>query len=174
MKRSEADIASRIDRAAASAAFSEFVLTLMRAQDALTRRAEQVMPAGMTVARWQIMKALSLLGGAATVPAIARSLLLSRQAVLKQVDSMRQHELVELCENPSHSRSQIVRMTRRGHAAYAAAAARWLWISMSLEGSVDPAELEQTRQVLDRLVAKLDDGGEPGADEAPRTKDKLG
>jgi hypothetical protein len=28
---------------------------------------------------------------------------------------------------------------------------------MSLEGSVDPAELEKTRLVLDRLVAKLDE-----------------
>jgi DNA-binding MarR family transcriptional regulator len=166
MKRMEAASIARLDRAASSAAFSEFVLTLMRAQDALTRRAEKVLPAGMTVARWQIMKALGLLGGAATVPAIARSLLLSRQAVLKQVDSMRQHQLVELCENPAHSRSPIVRLTRSGHAAYAAASARWLWISMSLEGSVDPAELEQTRQVLDRLVAKLDQD-EPSSDEAP-------
>ena len=170
MKRSDATSMARLDRAASSAAFSEFVMTLMRAQDALSRRAEQVMPAGTTVARWQVMKALSLLGGAATIPAIARSLLLSRQAVLKQVDSMRQHDLVELCENPSHSRSLIVRLTRSGHAAYAAASARWLWISLSLEGSVDPAEIEQTRLVLDRLVARLDQA-EPGADEAPPAKE---
>jgi DNA-binding MarR family transcriptional regulator len=158
MTRRESLAAAQLDRAAASAAFSEFVLTLMRAQDALTRRADQLMPAGTSVARWQIMKALSLLGGAATVPAIARSLALSRQAVLKQVDSMRQHELVELRENPAHSRSRLVRLTRRGHAAYAAAASRWLWISMSLEGGVEAAELEKTRLVLDRLVAKLDEG----------------
>jgi DNA-binding MarR family transcriptional regulator len=110
------------------------------------------------------MKALSRLGGSTTVPAIARELMLTRQAVQKQVDLMRTHELVTLRENPAHRRSPIIALTNKGHMAYVSASKRWFWIARSF-GNDLPAQLDQVREVLEALTAKLAEGAESGEGE---------
>jgi DNA-binding MarR family transcriptional regulator len=161
MKAAEARTGAELERMIGNIAFPEFVVSLLRVQNALIARAEQFMPAGMTVARWQIMKAMSRLGGSATVPAIARELMLTRQAVQRQVDLMRTHELVLLRDNPAHRRSPNVSLTSRGHTAYVAANQRWFWLAGSLGDPLQPGELERAREVLEALTAKLSEGSEP-------------
>ena len=130
-------------------------MSLMRAENAITARADQLLPSGLTVARWQVMKALGRLGGAATVPSIARELLLTRQAVQKQVDLLAQRGLVALKENPAHRKSPLVGLTREGHLACAQAVKRWFWVARSLGDALDPKTMEQSGQLLENIVCRL-------------------
>lgn len=135
--------------------FTELAATVFRAQSALSGRADQLMPAGLTVARWQVLRAAARLEGTATVPALARALSLSRQAVQKQVDLMREKKLVALKENPAHRRSPIVVLTKQGHQALLAATMRWNWIAQSLGESLDSSRLQKTQEMLQEIITGL-------------------
>ncbi|NNE18685.1 MAG: MarR family transcriptional regulator, partial [Myxococcales bacterium] len=56
------------------------------------------------------------LGGAATVPQIARERGASRQHVQQLVDALLERDLVERRRNPNHKRSSLIALTDRGRA----------------------------------------------------------
>lgn len=68
--------------------------------------------AGQTAARWHVLSVLS--GGSMTVPAVARRLGLSRQAVQRVVDDLVEAGLVRLEPNPGHARSPLATLTAEG------------------------------------------------------------
>jgi DNA-binding MarR family transcriptional regulator len=57
-----------------------------------------------------------LLGGAATVPRIARARGASRQQVQQLVDALLERDLVERRRNPHHKRSSLIALTAKGRA----------------------------------------------------------
>ena len=70
---------------------------------------------GLTAATRGILDAL-LLGGAATVPGIARERGASRQHVQQLVDALLERDLVERHSNPNHKRSLLIALTDKGRA----------------------------------------------------------
>ncbi len=70
---------------------------------------------GVTAATRGVLDTL-LIGGAATVPRIARERGASRQHVQQLVDALLERELVERRSNPSHRRSSFIALTDKGRA----------------------------------------------------------
>lgn len=70
---------------------------------------------GLTASTRGILDAL-LLGGAATVPRIARERGASRQHVQQLVDALLERDLVEQHGNPNHKRSSLIALTDKGRA----------------------------------------------------------
>ena len=70
---------------------------------------------GLTAAARGVLDVL-VLGGAATVPRIARERGASRQQVQQLVDTLLERGLVERRRNPSHRRSFLISLTDKGRA----------------------------------------------------------
>lgn len=79
-----------------------------------SRRSSEQLAAqsGQTAARWHVLSVLS--GGSMTVPAVARRLGLSRQAVQRVVDDLADAGLAKLEPNPAHARSPLATLTAEG------------------------------------------------------------
>ena len=123
---------------------------LLAAGDALAR------DEGMTAARWQVLGAIALAERPLTVPQIARRMGLTRQSVHTTVRRLVDDGLLELALNADHRRSQLVGLTERGRAAYAAIDARQAdWVDRLADG-IPQSELDTAAQVLDELGRRLE------------------
>ena len=82
---------------------------------AVSRRASESIAAehGVTVTQWHAMSVLS--DDDVTVPAIARRLGVTRQAVQRVADQLVSSGHVEPRKNPSHSSSPVMHLTDLGH-----------------------------------------------------------
>jgi DNA-binding MarR family transcriptional regulator len=94
-------------------------------------------------------------GGPQTVPQIARSRPVSRQRIQKLADEMAADGLVEFVDNPAHRRSKLVRLTRKGEAAYDELRAAMLALCEEMAAGMDAGHIETARAVLDELARKL-------------------
>ncbi|MET0908133.1 MAG: MarR family winged helix-turn-helix transcriptional regulator [Ilumatobacteraceae bacterium] len=114
---------------------------------------------GQTQARWQLLSVLS--DGDWTVPQAARRLGVSRQAVQRVADDLDAEGLVRYVPNPHHQRSAMLELTPHGTDALAkitTAANRWQSVIAS---DLDPSTLQQTRQVLRQILARIADADQP-------------
>ena len=117
---------------------------------------------GLTSARWQVLGAIALAGQPLTVPQIARRMGLTRQSVHSTVNRLVGDGLAERISNADHRRSQLLRLTARGQAAYSAIDARQAaWVNHLADG-IGPRELEAAADLLDELSRRLE--AEPTAD----------
>jgi DNA-binding MarR family transcriptional regulator len=90
------------------------------------------------------------------VPQIARRMGLTRQSVHVTVKRLVDDGLLELAPNTDHRRSQLVRLTEEGRAAYAAMDARQAaWVNRLADG-IGRAELQTTARVFDELCRRLE------------------
>lgn len=80
-----------------------------------------IAPLGLTSARWQVLGAVHLAQAAQPVAWLARSMGLNRQGVQRIVNELEAEGLVEFRPNPHHRRAHLLVLTKKGHAAYAAA-----------------------------------------------------
>jgi DNA-binding MarR family transcriptional regulator len=137
-------------------ALSELSLALFRAHGALLSRADEVVaPLGLTSARWQVLATLALAGEALPVPAVARAMSLTRQAIQKQVDLLSREGLVVARPNPAHGRSPLFQLSGAGRAALARADQRWALEAAQLSRSVSSAALKATTRLLDQLTERV-------------------
>ncbi|MGH8875947.1 MAG: MarR family winged helix-turn-helix transcriptional regulator [Stackebrandtia sp.] len=72
-------------------------------------------PAGLTVARWQVLSAI--MRQPLPVAGIARAMGLTRQSVQRVADRLVDDGLAEYLPNPAHRRAQLVRPTNSGYSA---------------------------------------------------------
>ena len=127
------------------------IADLFEAAGAMRRRGDQIAAvAGQTQARWQVLSVLS--DGDWTVPKVARRLGVSRQAVQRIVDELRDDGLVGLNKNPDHERSPLLHLTEHGSDALGLinTDAR-LWHARVAAG-IAPGDLAITRDVLRALI----------------------
>jgi DNA-binding MarR family transcriptional regulator len=110
----------------------------------------------LTSARWQVLGAIALADRPLTVPQIARRMGLTRQSVHVTVRRLIHDGLLEMTPNVDHRRSQLVCLTERGRAAYAAMDVRQAtWVNRIADG-IGRAELNTTARVLDELCRRLE------------------
>jgi DNA-binding MarR family transcriptional regulator len=137
-------------------ALSELALAVFRAHGALIARGDALVgPVQLTSARWQVLGAVALAGGALTVPGIAHTMGLTRQAIQKQVDVLKREGLVSTRSNPAHKRSVLVELTAPGRVAYARADRRWSLEAARLSEGLSASSLKSASNLLERLTARL-------------------
>lgn len=142
-------------------AATQVILSTFRANGLLLAAGDLISAEeGLTAARWQVLGAIVLAERPLTVPQIARRMGLTRQSVHVTVKRLVDDGLLELAPNTDHRRSQLVRATEGGLAAYAAIDSRQAaWVNR-LTDAMGRAELQTTASVLEELCRRLDaDGG---------------
>jgi DNA-binding MarR family transcriptional regulator len=92
--------------------------------------------------------------GPQSVPVLARSRAVSRQAMQKTVDGLRARGWLDAIDNPQHQRSSLVALTPSGRKVFTAIRARELEWLASVKLPVRAAELRQATDVL-QLLGRL-------------------
>src|SRR5471032_2740898 len=106
-------------------ALSGLIVELFRINGRLLAAGDRlVADLGLTSARSQVIGAIALAGQPQTVPGIARTMGLTRQAVQRLINELMADGLVEARVNPNHRRARLFSLTDAGAAALAAATAR--------------------------------------------------
>jgi DNA-binding MarR family transcriptional regulator len=100
------------------------------------------------------MRSLALLGPL-TVPQIAQMRPTSRQRMQRLADELATEELVEFVDNPKHRRSRLVRLTRKGEAAFQDLNGRFLSIASTLGSSLSQADILHATEVVRRLSEEV-------------------
>lgn len=111
---------------------------------------------GITSARWKVLGALSLAGEPQTVPQIARSMGLTRQAVQRLVDAMHKDELLLFHENPDHKRAKLISLSSRGEEVFSRLYDKQSGWAIDCSTGITEAELETTLSVLRRISGAMD------------------
>jgi DNA-binding MarR family transcriptional regulator len=96
------------------------------------------------------MRSLAL-EGPLTVPQIAQMRPTSRQRMQRLADDLAAQGLVEFIDNPSHRRSKLVRLTRKGEARYRELSARLLTIASSMGAELGEADIRKTTEIVRQL-----------------------
>ena len=104
---------------------------------------------------WGLLRILKL-EGPRTVPQIARARSVARQHVQKLANEMAAEGLIEFIDNPAHRRSKLMRLTRKGDAAFEELTARIVETAETLAHGMDLRELRTAAGVLRRLRERLD------------------
>jgi DNA-binding MarR family transcriptional regulator len=117
---------------------------------------ELVRHLGLTSARWQVLGAID----ASTVPLpvahIARNMGLSRQAVQRLANEMKEDALLRFESNPHHERAKLVLMTDKGKAAFRSAMVKQrAWAERLAEGA-SIESFEDAARLLRRLRDRLE------------------
>ena len=111
---------------------------------------------GLTSARWQVLGAIALSPVPVPVARLARNMGLTRQAVQRSVDEMRNDGLVRLDPNPHHRRAMLVTMTELGSSAYRAASERQERWADVLAAGLSPEDIEAASLLMRELQRRLE------------------
>ena len=128
--------------------------TLLAAGDQITA------PFGLTSARWQVLGALKFSQGALTMPQIAKSMGLSRQAVIKQIKLLASDGLVQNQMNQAHKRSELWSLTPDGHTKYESIMASQRVLVERWRDGLTLAELIECTRVLQSLERSIQQASE--------------
>jgi DNA-binding MarR family transcriptional regulator len=136
---------------------TRIMLSIFRAHGALLGAGDRlVAPLGLSSARWQVLGAVATVQGAATIPAVAARMGLTRQAVLKQVNLLVRDDLLTTRANPAHRRSPVLALTPRGTRLLALATAKQRRWARALARQARAADLQCALEVLTRLTEELE------------------
>ena len=141
-------------------ASADAVLRLVEAVENAADRFAQVehrmfSDTGMTGARMRVASVLAAPETARTVPQIARTLGLTRQAVQRVADDLAELGLAEWLENPEHRRARLLRLTSAGRAAYGEALQRKALWAQGLSEGLTPAWLAVATELLGLMTRRM-------------------
>lgn len=103
---------------------------------------------GMTGARMRVAGVVAAPEVARTVPQIARTLGLTRQAVQRVADDLAERGLAAWRENPEHRRAHLLQLTSEGRATYGEALQRKALWAQGLSEGLTPAWLAVATELL--------------------------
>ena len=137
--------------------FTDVVLEIFKLGGLLIQEGDQITQEfGITSARWKILGAIALAGSALTVPQIARSMGLTRQAVQRLVDAMYEDSLLDFQDNPDHKRAKLINLTDNGAQIYTKLEKKQArWANTNAEKLV-LKELEMTLSILKKMTAQFE------------------
>jgi DNA-binding MarR family transcriptional regulator len=145
------------DRTRLRRSLTELILDVFRLNGALLASGDALVgDLGLTSARWQVLGAIALSPIPLPVAHLARNMGLTRQAVQRSVDEMRNDGLVQLDPNPHHRRAMLVTMTQGGNSAYRAASERQARWADALARGLSPKETEAASLLMRELQRRLD------------------
>jgi len=111
---------------------------------------------GLTSARWQVIGAMALASQPQTVPAIARTMGLTRQAVQRLINELMADGLIEARPNPGHRRARLFSLTSSGTSSFEAATARQAPWAEALAAGQSVPEIKAAEATLRALRARLE------------------
>jgi DNA-binding MarR family transcriptional regulator len=111
-------------------------------------------PVGVTATWWQVLGAI--LRTPLTVPAIAREMGITRQAVQRTADVLEGKGLAEYRDNPAHRRAKLVEITPEGRAAVSAISPHHAHHATQLSAILGRAEFAEAVAALTKLSEALD------------------
>jgi DNA-binding MarR family transcriptional regulator len=145
------------DRTRLRRSLTELILDVFRLNGALLASGDALVgDLGLTSARWQVLGAIALSPIPLPVAHLARNMGLTRQAVQRSVDEMRNDGLVQLDPNPHHRRAMLVTMTQGGNSAYRAASERQARWADAFARGLSPKETEAASLLMRELQRRLD------------------
>jgi len=137
--------------------FTEIVLEIFKLGGLLINEGDSMgSEYGITSARWKILGALFLAGQPQTVPQIARRMGLTRQAVQRLVDAMREDKLLLVHDNPDHKRAKLISLSELGNSVYLKLDEQQSEWAVKCSTGISKAELDTTLSVLGRISASFD------------------
>lgn len=146
-----------IQGSSAVEAVTRLILAVFRLNGRLVSAGDRLVgEVGLTSARWQVLGALVLQDGKATVSDAARVMGLTRQAVQRLATAMIAEGLIETTPNPRHARAPLLRLSSQGRAAYAAAARRQAPWARELARGVTISELDRSQTLIATLASRLE------------------
>ncbi len=136
--------------------FLDLVLSVFRLNGLLQAEGDRMAgDLGLTSARWKVIGVVALAPGGVTVPAIARTLGQSRQAVQRITDVMAEDDLITYLDNPRHKRSPLVVLTEQGLQVYnALRAVQDPWAIEHTE-DISVEDLQSALRLIQRLIARM-------------------
>jgi DNA-binding MarR family transcriptional regulator len=96
------------------------------------------------------LRSLALLGPL-TVPQIAKMRPTSRQRMQRLANELAAERLVEFIDNPTHRRSKLVRLTRKGQARYRELETRFLAIASTVGVGLTEGEIRGATEIVRQL-----------------------
>jgi len=137
---------------------TELVLETFRLNGRLLAAGDALVgAAGLTAARWQVLGAIEISAVPLPVAHIARNMGLSRQAVQRLVNEMKDDGLVQFASNPHHQRAKLVILTARGKAAYKEAMKRQEPWAGQLARGLSIHQIEAVADMLRTLRQRLEE-----------------
>jgi DNA-binding MarR family transcriptional regulator len=133
-------------------ALAELIVEIFRVNGRLLAAGDRlVADLGLTSARWQVIGAIAIAGEPQTVPAIARTMGLTRQAVQRLINELVADDLLVAQPNPSHRRAHLFALTGGGVAAFADASTRQAPWAEAVADGLSIQEINATGALLRRL-----------------------
>ena len=136
-------------------AFQEVLLALFRLHGQVLHAADVMSAdAGLTGARWQVLKVIAR--RPMTVSQIARRIGLQRQSVQRTADSLREQGLAEVLPNVDHLRAGLLGLSAEGRRTLAVLQERQQsWLGRCLRGATR-AELDAVSASLSSLADRVE------------------
>lgn len=97
------------------------------------------------------MGAIALVGKPQTVPQIATTMGLTRQAVQRLVDAMHKDGFVAFQTNPDHKRAKLIKLSTLGENTYAKLDEKQIVWARECSSSLTKKELDTTLSVLKKI-----------------------
>jgi len=154
---SQCDWAHSMSRTRKGVIFTEVVLELFKLGGLLISEGDQITKEyGLTSARWKILGSIALSGSPLTVPRIAKTMGLTRQAIQRLVDAMHEDGLLDFQTNPDHKRAKLINLTNRGAQIYAMLDIKQAKWSNENADELSQKELDITLSVLKKITDQFD------------------
>lgn len=111
---------------------------------------------GLSSARWKVLGALSGSKNPITVPDIARTMGLTRQAVQRLVNEMIKDGLLNSQVNPSHKRAKLLALTKKGKDFFERLEQKQIpWVNSIADG-LEAKDLQIVYSVLQKVTDQLE------------------
>ena len=144
----------------ASKALTDLILSIFRINGTLIENGDKrVYPYGITGAQWQVLGPIGFADSPMSAPQIAKFIGITRQGVQKQLNNLRDSELVRCCSNPHHERSPLYELTEIGKEQYQIVCQLHKKSLDKLVGLFDQNELQTTLKVLTKFHEYLIEEG---------------
>jgi DNA-binding MarR family transcriptional regulator len=149
-----------LEKTEAARLLTEIVLLTFRLESGFIEAADRISaPAGLTAARWKVLGAV--LHEKRSVAEIGRVMGLARQSVQRLADILVAEGLARYEDNPAHKSAKLLSPTAQGRARIARLAGRQSEWANKVSHGIDPASLTMTRDMLMRLIYRVETTGVP-------------
>lgn len=134
--------------------FTEIVLEIFKVNGLLATEGDRLTKAfGLSSARWKVLGALEMSKIPLTVSQIARTMGLSRQAVQRLTDAMKNDGLLDYQENPQHKRANHVVLSNKGKDVYSLISEIQIPWANQISKRIKAEDLKTTLMTLRRITA---------------------
>ena len=134
--------------------FTEIVLEIFKVNGLLATEGDRLTKAfGLSSARWKVLGALEMSKVPLTVSQIARTMGLSRQAVQRLTDAMKNDGLLDYQENPQHKRANHVVLSNKGKDVYSLISEIQIPWANQISKRIKAEDLKTTLMTLRRITA---------------------